>query len=447
MFHHRNRIFSVTGLVLAGLVAGCAGASDEQTSETEQADRIDPKDDENLGLLLVEAPAALPALDYTYSVDYRNQAATVGDPLRITAGTGCIRVQSRFQQHPETCGIAIERRKTTKVGLAALLVNYDASEAGTLVRDFGPTPKLTITGPLGADGSPTAQTRPRSVLVNQAVLGMGQNVHYWRGDQSVPAVTLPGGYAFSLGLPILDDVKRDIAPGAIETVDLTPPERRVTIEVQAPVREFPNAPAAKCESERRQFLVWRETSDNFERGVINSGSAEPAAYDQKRPSDRMSRYSEARGIKAFHNFEISDSARKAGEVARYRAFPFTAEEKAQYEYVVNGLRQMITAKPGETQRVIVKRIDVNDVEVTRENGSTYMVKGTYQVFRENDEQNWLPLKHVASQYNDCSGDATTQASTFPTATGVDVLPGKYKIVISYRTEEGNRTQEHVVDLN
>lgn len=68
--------------------------------------------------------------------------------------------------------------------------------------------------------------------------------------------------------------------------------------------------------------------------------------------------------------------------------------------------------------ITLKRFDVDDVEITRENGSTYTVKGTYELY---------------------FGGALV-AGPFPTNTGIDLLPGTYEVVTKFSTADGPQVQ-------
>jgi hypothetical protein len=89
--------------------------------------------------------------------------------------------------------------------------------------------------------------------------------------------------------------------------------------------------------------------------------------------------------------------------------------------------------------VPVDRIDVNDVSLTKETGEKYTVKGTWQLYTPGPNNSWVPFL-----VRDC-GSGTTPF-TSPTKSGLDVLPGNYRVVVSYTTAEGNKTQEHIISV-
>ncbi len=66
----------------------------------------------------------------------------------------------------------------------------------------------------------------------------------------------------------------------------------------------------------------------------------------------------------------------------------------------------------------LNRLDVDDITITREDGSSYTVQGSYQLF----------IGGVAA------------AGPYPTGTGLDLLPGSYDFVLRYLDANGPKTQ-------
>jgi hypothetical protein len=77
-----------------------------------------------------------------------------------------------------------------------------------------------------------------------------------------------------------------------------------------------------------------------------------------------------------------------------------------------------------TNAVNLKRLDVDDVVVTRENGTTFSARGTFELYFE----------------------GRRVVGPLATNMGVDVLPGTYELVIKYSTGDGPKTQRHVLTL-
>ncbi len=427
---------SVIALALAA--AACSAIDDDNTGSIEQDKRIDPKDNENLGRLTVEAPAGWtlppnPDDDATATWKGSNNLK-LGTTLRTNAETACIEVQSKFAGKSKVCGVEVKKKTLTTVKLAAVRAKYDPA---LLAVDFGPAPTFTIFHTEGGSSGKAAPEYP----IYAYEYGRGPNLAFWRGtgpaaDKGVLAA--PGDYRFWWSLPILGEVKKTLAQGDDATVDLVPNDVRATIELKAPAtRELPNAPTNACQTKDRTFVVQR-----------NAGAGEPAASDQKTyqqnpqnyPNGAVSTYSRNEGIVAFRALPVTNTT-------SLKVFPFTATEGTMhYDVVVNSVVQSLDVKPGKTTTVQLERLDMNDVEVEREDGSTYLEKGKWIVWRKDDKGEWKPITQRAGQYSDCSGNGGATQASFPTGTGIDVLPGEYRIQVDYKTAEGMKNQEYVVSL-
>src|SRR5262249_15274744 len=98
----------------------------------------------------------------------------------------------------------------------------------------------------------------------------------------------------------------------------------------------------------------------------------------------------------------------------------------------------LSARAGDPPtRQEVERLDIDEVAVTTDNGSVVSVPGT-----------WVLEKQVP--FGD--GGATfvpvfATSAGFPTQTGVDGVPGTYRITTSYNTvEAGKKTTVNVVTV-
>jgi hypothetical protein len=116
------------------------------------------------------------------------------------------------------------------------------------------------------------------------------------------------------------------------------------------------------------------------------------------------------------NYNIAAAA--SGTVS-LSAFSF-----AECNYVLNvGGRSQALSQAVEND-ITLHRVDIDDVVVTREDGSTYTTKGTFEVY--------FGGNRVAGPYS--------------TALGVDVLPGAYEIVVKYTTAEGAKSNTYDINL-
>jgi hypothetical protein len=100
-----------------------------------------------------------------------------------------------------------------------------------------------------------------------------------------------------------------------------------------------------------------------------------------------------------------------------KAFKF-----AECDYTLTAAGRTVALNQNASNDVSLHRIDVDDVEVTREDGSKYTTRGTYEVY--------------------FGGNRV--AGPFPTKTGIDALGGAYEVVVKYDTAEGPKTNHYNV---
>lgn len=93
-------------------------------------------------------------------------------------------------------------------------------------------------------------------------------------------------------------------------------------------------------------------------------------------------------------------------------------------YTLNVAGRTTTLSQTSPNAITINRVDVDDVVVTREDGSTYAARGTYELFY--------------------GGNRVVGALS--TNTGIDVLPGTYELVITYSTVDGQKTQRQTITL-
>ncbi|WP_394833031.1 hypothetical protein LVJ94_41665 [Pendulispora rubella] len=92
----------------------------------------------------------------------------------------------------------------------------------------------------------------------------------------------------------------------------------------------------------------------------------------------------------------------------------------------------------------IGRLDVEDVAVRQNDGSTKMVRGAYEVFPKtgtdaSGKETFADRSIVSSCNSSLQGA--------PTHTGYDMVRGRYKVVVSYPTAEaGTKRDTHIVDV-
>lgn len=94
---------------------------------------------------------------------------------------------------------------------------------------------------------------------------------------------------------------------------------------------------------------------------------------------------------------------------------------ATYSLNVGGRK--VTLDQSRDNTITLRRLDVDHVRVTREDGSVYMQPANFEIF---------------------FGGTRVAAGT--TNSGLDMLPGEYELVLSYKTAEGPRVQRQTIKL-
>jgi hypothetical protein len=121
-------------------------------------------------------------------------------------------------------------------------------------------------------------------------------------------------------------------------------------------------------------------------------------------------------------FDIRCPNGKGGSLALGADSTFFATEPVSCTWGFGAARADVALSPRATVSLEVKRLELDDVELTDEAG--VKVPGTYEVFH---------------------GDVSV-AKDLPTKTGLDLPPGHYKVVISYTTSNGPDSLTQEVDL-
>lgn len=409
-----NRSLPIAFLFFATVAGGGCNpgeVGDDGVAPTQQAVRVTPTGDELAGSIQVDLPTGISVPSTSASLSYRGTAISIGTPTRFAAGTGNLVLSSPYlaagngNTEPN---IAIVQKQNTVFKLAAIKPSWNASAAtSTLSIDFGPQPRLT--GKRLVGGSTWTSI-------------FEQGPQTWDSTGSTPVVVLPGDYSFNWNLKVLDPITFTLAQGEAKAVSFTPPDRRTTIKVAQPQRDFPHA-----------------KSPTYPHCTVNTGYLVQRNRDMPYAGGPGYSTSASEGVVAFR-------AHTDAPGTQYRVFPFDASEAPMhYEFVVNNIQYRIDAKPGAVITVPVDRIDVDDVRVTNERGEVTTVAGTYNLYRRNTSGDWEPVSVWDRQMN-CGNVSSYFWGPFPTRTGIDVLPGTYKIVTYYSTLEGSKKTEQLVTI-
>jgi hypothetical protein len=238
-------------------------------------------------------------------------------------------------------------------------------------------------------------------------------------SQVVPAadqagLMLAGAYrlTYSPDAVFAADVQElTLAPASYQTVELTAPDRRATVQIHQPARALPddihgpqtflNGPPS--DGELSSFVYFRER---------NCASLSDDWYLDLDPTvDRT--------------IHVLPDASQVSDPSTF-----------VYRMAVNYTILPITLAPGDAIDLPIRRLDVHDVTVTREDGTTYEVAGTYSVLKH-DGTDWQVVSLAG-----CSGGERF----LPTGTGLDVVPGRYLVRVSYQTEQGPQSRDYELDL-
>jgi hypothetical protein len=243
------------------------------------------------------------------------------------------------------------------------------------------------------------------------------------------ALVPPGHYGFSFNYGVLGEVQATVTAGADQTADLTVPDVRATVTLVPPSRLYPDPTPTDCEEPARHALVRR-------RGDPPPGINEPALH--------LGGIFERTTSTTAVEYRLFDLLSKTS----FRILPLTTREKPdRYELVVNNMVEPLALTPGASLEIDLDRIDVNDVTVTGSDGSKQSVAGTYEIYRD-VSGGWEKLALVGGDWWDGQGcgQVVVGRSSFPTKTGLDVLPGRYKVVVTWSSPLGTQTTEHILNL-
>jgi hypothetical protein len=398
---------SLLALVFAGSLAAAGTVSVN--------DVINPVGDETMGMLNVQIPK-LSMLPSTVSSGSGNLATD--QMVRVKAGTYPLTL-SYSGHYVSHVNAVVVQKQTTVIRPAAVRFTWDAN---ALAANVGPKPALTFKA---SDNSVIESiTADRSWLWDHPTF---QYAPLFPDTVTVSSVEVPALGAQQITLPDGATVDQ-----AIKFRDL-----RATVDLIPPTSVFPDFTAVGTTFSKGPdvYMVWRtQMNPNANFHVpVNVYNSSIGGYD----------YSGTTGLNNFY----------AGSSSSSNALMFYPSADGAtnlvYDLVVNNTWTQVTAKPGEHIKIQLKRLDVNDVQVTRENGTTYMAPGTYFISYQvvdaaTGNTKWVPLQTPALAYGSTS--TYSIAGSFPTKSGVTVLPNVYKVRVNYNTEEGSKQTEQIVDL-
>lgn len=430
----RSRIASLA-LALAASTIACSALTEDADSADDSL-TISPTGTETMSTLIVQLPtgACMPGgscahpLVVSPSVSLDGAAMTIGTPLRVVPGdhtlvaSGTTKTVNLVAGATRTIVLPVVKKECTNASGSALpethfgrvpeLRNAACPAAATLDGKPLYDPSLDAPSLQVFSGADCTGTYLYELTRTYACSGLFPGLYtVWsvRGDSTCTNVTtrewksfcetyvregapgiantptltgdtavVPGTYGFSLenGSGGTTTETRDVAEGDVKTLSFTlpligtiPDLFTTKIQLEDP-RELPDAVATTITSSRcpeRSYVIPKDAS-----GTLT--------------------------LKAFKFSEC--------------------------DYVLTAGGRTVTLKQNATNDISLHRIDVDDVVVTREDGTKYTTRGTYELY--------------------FGGNRV--AGPFSTKTGIDVFGGAYEVVVKYDTAEGPKTNHYNVSL-
>lgn len=173
--------------------------------------------------------------------------------------------------------------------------------------------------------------------------------------------------------------------GEVTTADLAIPDPRMRMNVATPARQFPDARAAR-------FLKAMPVPASKLLAIYGSGV--------------IVRSDSVKLLDGQEHLALGND-----------------KSDQHYNLYLNGTFTEVIGKANSVVEIPVRRLDVADVEVADEDGNTVTVHGTYSV------------KWFAPTASGGMWIAAEEAQNLPTNTGVDVVPGKYEVTVTYPRHE------------
>ncbi|WP_394827654.1 hypothetical protein [Pendulispora albinea] len=234
----------------------------------------------------------------------------------------------------------------------------------------------------------------RSAGDSQAIATTSDGTYYWG--------VVPGSYYLEYGM--IDGVPIDVAASETKRFKGWEYAGRRVAKIIAPVRELPTASCAQ-----------------------GGGSLAVPKYS-------LTAYHPSLGSR-YDYLSLAD-----GETVEVGA---AAKHASQgYTLTITGVSGSFSLPLGATgagpQAFPIGRLDVDDVRVTQADGSVKIVRGTYAAYLKTG---------VDSSGNEVFAYSNSLNCTPDTNTGVDLIRGRYKVVVAYPTvEQGTKYSNIVVDV-
>lgn len=140
-------------------------------------------------------------------------------------------------------------------------------------------------------------------------------------------------------------------------------------------------------------------------------------------------------FKTVHNLALA--ANKSFHDVRFYASPHGTP--ISYFAQFGSIQVPISVAPGKRGEIEIKRLDVNQVKVVREDQTEYLAPSTFRVQQKRADGTMFDYELT---YFECG----SKLSTFNAPAGLYLPPGDYKITMNYKTAEGPKVKVIEVTL-
>lgn len=328
----------------------------------------DVKPDEGFGSLKVLLPTLpvgkgfldIDRVDQNFKAHYRVGSKRVvipfGKEVPFAAGnTGCLKIVNSRYQSKETCGIEIQRKKTTVVRLSAITLDWDLENARV---DLGPRLKY------------------------QAVLPKSPALYVSQPASKKIFYLLPAG-AFEvrfLNVKGFEKVlfSKLLKPGAYAHVKLPIDDRRATVQVN-----FSDVPRAFKPLENNHVNILHrgpQSKMRLKEIFFPHDNLRNPPYSVRRIRFKSNLYNENQ----IHSTVRLRTDGQNPVNREFKVFPIDNDvNKEHYEIVINNIAQLVPVMAGKVTEVNVENINVHNFVSSK--------SGVYQIFQH------VPIKGGGSK--------------------------------------------------
>ena len=426
--------------LLVASVSGCSSAAPEEVDTTDEQLTVTPTGDERLGRLLLLLPpgfcrpqdSCASPLEKLPDMYLDGLPIHLGRTRRVVPGAHVLKVNEA------TWPLSLQAGENREVRLPVVRRTcMDAPPYQTPAHDFGSTPPTYRGNCPSSVGGPT--TTLRTVNVKLMVGPLGDTEYYGRqltlnddcsrADFQQPLVNyVTGGrrsYSLSTTQPV-SVICRIYQLGNFDLLgDLIKDQTSVGSQyaVFAPgdysyfqASWLPRVSFALAEGEVRDLSVSQKIPA-------------PPGSQPRRPFETFVTFADARNLLPTATIPSIESSCKEEPAYNFRenlsgTVHLTAYQSDRCKYALFTSGRSVKLDQDRPNNITLRRLDIDDVVVTREDGSSYTVRGLFELYFEGRSVGGPARTHV----------------------GLDVFPGTYELVVRYKTALGDQVSRTSVTL-